>query len=80
MAGRLPVPEDGGRYRVLLTSGGVTRSPGILRVNAKGFGLLVFEAGSAGPRYEAVRVTLEPPAGSPGEGETVLSWTRGRVG
>jgi hypothetical protein len=78
MAGRLPGPQEGRRYRVLLTSGGVTRTPGILKVNARGFGLLVFEAGRAGPRYDAVRVTLEPPAGSPGEGEAVLSWTRER--
>lgn len=75
MAGRLPPAEEGERYRVLLTSGGVTRSPGILSVNAKGFGLLVFESGRAGPRYDSVRIVRERAGARPGGGETVLTWT-----
>ncbi len=75
MAGRLRQPEDGEQYRVLLTSGGVTRSPGTLKVNANGFGLLVFEARRPGPRYDAVRITLDPAGVRPGRGRTVLRST-----
>jgi hypothetical protein len=73
MAGRLPPAEEGERYRVLLTSGGVTRSPGILSVNAKGFGLLVFGSARAGPNYDSVRIVLEHADARLGEGETVLT-------
>lgn len=76
MAGRLPKPEEGERYRVVLTSGGVTHSPGMLKVNAKGFGLLVFEAERAGPRYDSVHITLESAGARPGQGENVLTWRR----
>jgi hypothetical protein len=77
MAGRLPKPEQDERYRVLVTNRGSTRSPGILSVNASGFGLLVYDARRPGPRYDAIRITLERPRARPGQGKTILSWTRG---
>jgi Putative zinc-finger/Anti-sigma-K factor rskA len=78
MAGRLSKAREGERYRVLVTSGAITRSPGILKVNAKGFGLLVFDAGRAGPDYDGIRIRRERADAHPGSGETVLSWTRER--
>jgi hypothetical protein len=78
MTGRLPKPGEGERYRVLLTTGATTRSPGTLQVNSKGFGLLVFEAPGPGPSYDAVRIVRERKGARPGQGETILSWTRGR--
>ena len=77
MSGRLPRPRQGERYRVYVTSGGVTRSPGILTVNERGFGLVVYDAGRPGPRYDAVRIVLERAGARPPGGTTVLSWTRG---
>jgi hypothetical protein len=77
MTGRLPKPGEGERYRVLLTTGGTTRSPGTLQVNSKGFGLLVFEARRPGPPYDAVRIVRERSGARQGHGETILSWTRG---
>jgi anti-sigma-K factor RskA len=76
MAARLPKTEEGQKYRVLLTSSGVTRSPGVLKLNAKGFGLLVFEAGRAGPSYDAIRIVREPVGARPERGKTILSWRR----
>lgn len=76
MAARLRRPDNGEQYHVLLTSEGATRSAGVLKVNAKGFGLLVFEADRTAPRYAAVRVTLEPAGARPGQGKTVLTSTR----
>lgn len=76
MTGRLPEAGEGERYRVLLTTGSFTRSPGTLRVNSKGFGLLVFEAARPGPSYDRVRIVRETSGARPGQGETILSWGR----
>lgn len=77
MSGRLPQAEESERYRVLVTSRGITRSPGTLTVNAKGFGLLVYDAGRPGASYDAIRITLDRAGARPGQGKIVLSWTRG---
>jgi hypothetical protein len=72
MAARLPDP-GGQAYRIWLTEGGRTFSPGALRVNELGFGLLVFEAQRQGPRYDAVRVVLQSPDARTPAGVSVLS-------
>ena len=42
MAGRLPVPTVGESYHLWVTQNGQTHLAGIMKVNEKGFGLLVF--------------------------------------
>ena len=34
------------------------------------------DAGRLGPRYDAVRVTLDPAGARPGQGKTILGWRR----
>lgn len=76
MAGRLPKPPAGKTYHVWLTGAGETISPGVLKVNEKGFGLLVFKAERPGPRYDAARVVLQPARAKPPGAAPVLAWTR----
>jgi Anti-sigma-K factor rskA/Putative zinc-finger len=76
MAGRLPKPAEGEAYRVWLTRGARNSFGGALKVNAKGFGLLVFEAARSGPRYDAARVVLQRNGTKTPAGETVLAWSR----
>jgi anti-sigma-K factor RskA len=78
LVGRLPKPPDDTQYAVWLTRDGETTRRGALQVNEKGFGLLVFDAPRAGPRYDAARVVLQQAGARTPRGETVLRWTRER--
>lgn len=63
MAARLEPPAEDEAYYLWLTTDGVERLAGVLRVNAEGFGLLVVDADALSPTFEAARVTLQrPPA------------------
>jgi hypothetical protein len=72
-AARLPEAPEGRAYHLWLTVGGRTELAGVLTVR-DGFGLVVFRAPRAGPRYGAALLTLqEKGAGAPA-GTRVLSW------
>jgi hypothetical protein len=74
MAGRLPVPSAGQAYHLWVTQEGQTNLAGVMQVNDKGFGLLVFTADRPGPVYEAARVILQP-IGSPSpSGTPIIAW------
>jgi hypothetical protein len=77
MAARLPPPPTGQAYHLWLTSGGHTELAGVLAVNSAGFGLLIHEAETDQPVYEAAEVTLQP-TGSPTPAVApVLIWQLG---
>jgi anti-sigma-K factor RskA len=78
MAGRLPKPSAGTTYRVWLSRDHEMTSPGVLKVNDKGFGLLVFKAKRPGLRYDAARVVLQPAGSATPGAALVLTWTRDR--
>ncbi|MBW7885168.1 MAG: anti-sigma factor [Caldilineaceae bacterium] len=60
MAARLPVPSaDQGYYLWLETPAG-TQLAGMMEVNAEGFGLLIFDAGTIEHNYSAAILTLQP--------------------
>jgi hypothetical protein len=72
MAGRLPSPAPEQEYRLYLTDpSGVTIDVGPLRVDASGFGYVVYESGVRGPAYSAARLYLQS-AGAPSPGGTVV--------
>jgi hypothetical protein len=74
MTGRLPKVGDDEVYRVWLTGAGTTSAAGVLKVNQKGFGLLVFKASGPGPRYDAARIVRQRADATMPRGETVLAW------
>jgi anti-sigma factor RsiW len=74
MAARLPAPPPGEQYHLWLTSGGQTELAGLLDVNLAGFGLLIYEAETDQPVYEAAEVTLQRPGGATPVGESILVW------
>jgi hypothetical protein len=77
MAGRLPAPGNGQTYQLWLTfESGRTVMAGTLKPNAGGFGALVFEADENGPRFQTVRLTLQPPGSTAPSGVPVLLWVR----
>jgi hypothetical protein len=62
MGGRLPAPDANQEYRLYVTDrSGATLSLGVLRVDASGFGYLVYDTGSrgAGMPYQAARLYLQ---------------------
>lgn len=76
MTGRLPKVGDDEAYRVWLTRAGTTSAAGILKVNRKGFGLLVFKESGPGPRYDAVRIVRQRADAKSPRGKTLLAWAR----
>jgi hypothetical protein len=74
MAGRLPVPPAGQAYHLWVTQGGQTYLAGIMKVNEKGFGLLVFTADRPGPVYEAAQLILQPIGSTSPIGTPTISW------
>src|SRR5919108_2011173 len=74
MAGRLPVPPEGGAYHLWVTQNGQTHLAGIMKVNEKGFGLLVFTADQPGPVYEAAQLILQPRGSTSPSGTPIISW------
>jgi hypothetical protein len=74
MAGRLPVPPEGEAYHLWVTQNGQTHLAGIMKVNEKGFGLLVFTADQPGPVYEAAQLILQPRGSTSPFGMPIISW------
>ena len=74
MAGRLPVPTVGESYHLWVTQNGQTHLAGIMKVNEKGFGLLVFTADQSGPVYEAAQLILQPIGSTSPTGTPVIAW------
>jgi hypothetical protein len=74
MAGRLPVPPEGEAYHLWVTQNGQTHLAGIMKVNDKGFGLLVFTADQPGPVYEAAQLILQPRGSTSPSGTPIISW------
>lgn len=74
MAGGLPVPPEGEAYHLWVTQNGQTHLAGIMKVNEKGFGLLVFTADQPGPVYEAARLILQPIGATSPSGVPTIAW------
>jgi hypothetical protein len=74
MAGRLPVPPAGQAYHLWVTEAGQTNLAGIMKVNDKGFGLLVFTADQPGPVYEAAQLILQPIGSTSSSGTPIIAW------
>lgn len=74
MTGRLPAPPAGLAYHLWVTRGGESRLAGIININEKGFGLLVFSADRPGPLYESAQVILQPIGSTSPGGPTILAW------
>lgn len=75
MAARLPALPAGEVYRLWLTTPRGTETPGMLTVDDKGFGLLVFDAPVASQTYDRAEVIRQPAGQLTQEGEIVLRWT-----
>lgn len=76
MAARLPQPPEGHAYHLWLTRQGQTALAGVLAVNNQGFGLLVFDADSNGPVYEAARLTRQPEGATAPTEPPVIQWSK----
>jgi hypothetical protein len=74
MAGRLPVPHAGQAYHLWVTKDGKTYLAGNMKVDEKGFGLLVFTADQPGPVYEAAQLILQPIGSNSPTGTPIISW------
>ena len=74
MAGRLPVPPAGQAYHLWVTEEGKTYLAGTMKVNDKGFGLLVFTADQPGPVYEAAQLILQPSDSTSPVGTPIIAW------
>ena len=74
MAGRLPVPPEGGAYHLWVTQNGQAYLAGTMNVNDKGFGLLVFSADQPGPVYEAAQLILQPVGSTSPTGTPIIAW------
>jgi hypothetical protein len=74
MAGRLPVPPAWQAYHLWVTEDGQTYLAGIMKVNEKGFGLLVFTADQPGPVYEAAQLILQPMGSTSPTGVPTIAW------
>jgi hypothetical protein len=74
MAGRLPVPPAGQAYHLWVTEEGRTYLAGIMKVNDKGFGLLVFTVDQLGPVYEAAQLILQPIGSTSPNGIPIIAW------
>src|SRR5687767_10876998 len=77
MAGRLPVPPEGESYHLWVTQNGQTHLAGIMKVNEKGFGLLVFTTDQPGPVYEAAQLILQPIGSTSPKGTPIIAWEAG---
>lgn len=77
MAGRLPQAPPGAEFHLWLTSGGRTIAAGVLTVDERGFGLLVFTADQLGPSYELAVVTLQLAGRTEPAGMEILRWEAG---
>lgn len=72
MGGRLPAPDASQEYHLYLTDrAGTTVHAGPIRVDALGFGYLIYDTGVRGPAYAAARVYLQP-AGTTSPGGTLV--------
>jgi len=68
MVNRLPQPDPGRRYDLVLTTGdGRTFSPGQLTVDPDGFAMLLFAADRKGPAYRSAVVSLD--------GKPLVQWS-----
>jgi Putative zinc-finger/Anti-sigma-K factor rskA len=74
MAGRLPVPPAGLAYHFWVTEDGKTYLAGVMKVDEKGFGLLVFTADRPGPIYQAAELILQPIGTTSPAGTPVIAW------
>jgi Anti-sigma-K factor rskA/Putative zinc-finger len=74
MAGRLPGPPAGQAYHLWVNQGGKTFLAGTMKVNDKGFGLLVFIADQPGPVYEAAQLILQPIGATSPSGVPTIAW------
>jgi Anti-sigma-K factor rskA/Putative zinc-finger len=74
MAARLPVPQAGMAYHLWVTKDRQTYLVGVMKVNDKGFGLLVFMADQPGPVYEAVQLILQPIGSMSPSGIPIIAW------
>jgi hypothetical protein len=74
MAGRLPVPPEGQAYHLWVTQDRKTYLAGMMKVNDKGFGLLIFTADRLGPVYEAAQLILQPVDSTSPAGNPIIAW------
>ena len=74
MAGRLPGMPAGMGYHLWVTKDGKTYLAGVMKVNDKGFGLLVFTADQPGPVYEAAQLILQPIGSTSPSGTPTIAW------
>jgi hypothetical protein len=74
LGARLPPPRPDTAYHLWLTERGRTKLAGTLAVDRSGFGLLLFRANRAGPKYEAAQVILQPKGSKRPSGRPVLEW------
>jgi hypothetical protein len=74
LGARLPPPGPDVAYHLWLTEGGRTKLAGLLSVDRTGFGLLLFRADRAGPKYEAAQVILQPKGSKRPGGRPALEW------
>jgi hypothetical protein len=74
MAGRLPVPPAGQAYHLWMTEDGKTYLAGVMKVDEKGFGLLVFTADRPGPVYEAAELILQPIGSTSPTRAPIIAW------
>lgn len=77
LGARLPPPRPDVAYHLWLTEGGRTKLAGQLAVDRTGFGLLLFRADRAGPKYEAAQVILQPKGSKRPGGRPALEWRAG---
>jgi hypothetical protein len=76
MGGRLPAPDANEEYHLyLLDRTGTTLHAGVLRVDATGFGYLIYQTGTRGPAFSAARVYLQPRGTTSPGGALVLQYT-----
>ncbi|HEV8535948.1 MAG TPA: anti-sigma factor [Candidatus Limnocylindria bacterium] len=76
MGGRLPNPVAGHEYRLYLTDrSGAIVNVGVLKVDASGFGYLIYQSGMRGPAYPAARLYLQPSGATSPGGTLVLAFT-----
>lgn len=74
MAARLLQPPAGQAYHLWGTSADRTYLAGVMKVNAQGFGLLVFDADRSGPIYDSAQLILQPVGSTAPAGSPILTW------
>ncbi len=78
MIARLPMPPEGQSYHLWLTRSGQTKLAGVLKVNAQGFGLLVYQAAQNGPTFDSAQVMLQADGSTQPLGPAMLNWEVGK--